>query len=73
MADIREILVGQAGGRNEVLEKRPREFYDHILGMNPSTLVHGLESMYRLHYFWDHPRPDSDAMQWGRAAHTLFF
>lgn len=73
MADIREILVAPGQGHNEVVEGMEREDYDHVVGMNPSTLVAGTDSMRHLFHLWNNPRPDKPAYVWGRAAHTLYF
>lgn len=70
---IKGVLAGDAG----VTEFRRRVSWDDYLGivaMNPSTLVHGLQSMKHLNHAWHRPdSPDTPSMQWGRALHCLLF
>jgi len=45
--------------------------YRATAALNPSTIVHGFQSMLHLHHAWYAPHKDTPNMQWGRAVHTL--
>ena len=70
MSDITSVL---GGARQGIVERVSWDEYRGAVGLNPSTIVHGLKSMLHLKHAWDCGRPDSDAMQWGRAMHCLLF
>lgn len=62
-------IVG--GTRSELVMKMPWDEYRAVTAMNPSILVHGLESMKALHWAWCNPSPSTPAMEFGTALHTL--
>ena len=68
MAGIRDILNGT---RVEAVKGVSWPDYRELVGMNPSTLVHGQKSMLALKHAWDHPRKDTPDFRFGRAVHTI--
>ena len=48
-----------------------RDYQTATVAMNPSSLVHGFESMRALKWHWDHPQPSSPSMAFGTAVHTM--
>jgi hypothetical protein len=68
MAGIRDILNGT---RVEAVKGVSWPDYRELVGMNPSTLVHGRKSMLALKHAWDHPRKDTPDFRFGRAVHTI--
>ena len=73
MADIYDILVGSNAGRVELVPGMSWQDYRATVAMNPSSLVHGLESMKKLLWEWENPSPSTAAMAFGTACHTLCF
>lgn len=70
---MNEIYSVLNGTRNEIVERYNWSEYRKAVGMNPSSLVHGLESMKKLKWEWDHPSKSTPAMAFGTACHTLLF
>jgi len=61
------------GGTRRELCSMTWDEYRAFPALNGSVLVHGRTSMKHLKYAWDHGRPDTDAMRYGRLLHCLLF
>lgn len=64
------------GTRNELCPDVAWSEYKDLVGLNPSTIAHGVEpsgSMLALKHNWDNERADTPDFQWGRAVHCLLF
>jgi len=60
------------GKRSELVDM-PWPEYKAFPALNGSVIVHGRKSMLHLKHAWDHGRPGTDAMQFGRIVHGLLF
>lgn len=70
MSEIYDIVPGN---RVELVPGMSWDDYRTVAGMNPSSLVHGLESMKKLVWEWEHPSPSTGPQEFGTACHTLCF
>lgn len=55
----------------ELIERMDWDDYRAYPGLNPSTIVHGVDSMKHLKAAWNKEFKDSDDLLWGRAVHCL--
>jgi len=62
----------QNGSRRELCSM-PWDEYRALPALNGSAIVHGRKSLLHLRHAFEHGRPDTDAMQFGRLIHCLLF
>jgi len=70
---MNEPIVSVLNGSRTGLVDMTWDEYRAFPALNGSCIVHGRKSLLHLKYAWEHGRPDTDAMQYGRLIHCLLF